>query len=76
MAGLAAKQSGALPEKTHAPTQTDFRRKIQAQYNEAMTQIDSALDLVIARTRAQIDGTGDPVSPTDILNLIETTVAV
>jgi hypothetical protein len=39
-------------------------------------QIDSALDVVIARSRAQIDRSGDPVTPTDVQNLLETAVAV
>jgi hypothetical protein len=81
MAGLAAKQSGESSENTHAPTDlkaanTDFRQRVRTQYREAMVQIDSALDVVIARSRAQIDRSGDPISPTDVQNLLETAVAV
>jgi hypothetical protein len=43
------------------PLYTEFRRKVRQQYHEAMVQIDSAIDLVIARSRAQIDRTDDPV---------------
>jgi hypothetical protein len=81
MAGLAAKQSDEPLENTHAPTElkvanTDFRQRVRTQYRDAMVQIDSALDVVIARSRAQIDRGGDPVSPTDVQNLLETAVAV
>jgi hypothetical protein len=80
MAGLAAKLRESLEDKqdpTDLPaTNADFRQKVRTQYHEAMAQIDSALDAVIARTRAQIDRRGDGVSPTDVQNLLETAVAV
>jgi hypothetical protein len=56
------------------PLYTEFRQKVRQQYHEAMVQIDSAIDLVIARSRAQIDRTDDPVSPTDVQNLLEAAV--
>src|SRR5438067_2165784 len=55
---------------------TDFRQKVREQYHQAMGQIDSAIDLIITRTRAQIDRTDDPVSPTDAQNLLEAAIAV
>jgi hypothetical protein len=58
------------------PLDTEFRQKVREQYHEAMAQIDSAIDLIIARSRAQIDHTDDPVSPTDVQNLLEAAVGV
>jgi hypothetical protein len=41
-----------------------------------MAQIDSAIDLIIARSRSQVDRSQDPVSPTDVQNLLEAAVGV
>jgi hypothetical protein len=35
------------------PIYTEFRQKIREQYHDAMVQIDSAIDLIIARSRAR-----------------------
>jgi hypothetical protein len=77
MASLVAKQS----DQSHSArdlkaVDTDFRRKVRAQYQQGIAQIDAALDLIIARTRAQIDGSGEPISPTDVQHLLETAIAV
>src|SRR6266496_2423298 len=58
------------------PLYTEFRQKVREQYHEAMVQIDSAIDLIIARSRAQTDRSDEPVSPTDVQNLLEAAVAV
>ena len=58
------------------PLYTEFRQKVRDQYHDAMAQIDSAIDLIITRSRAQIDPSDDPVSPTDVQNLLEAAVAV
>ena len=55
---------------------TDFRQTVREQYRQGMAQIDSAIDIIIARTRAQIDRTDEPVSPTDAQNLLEAAIAV
>jgi hypothetical protein len=74
MMGLAVKQN--TPVSTNVKAATDFRQKVRAQYHQAMAHIDSALDLIISRIRVQIDRKGDPVSPTDVQNLLETALAV
>ena len=58
------------------PLYTEFRQKVRQQYHEAMAQIDSAIDLIITQSRAQIDPSDDPVSPTDVQNLLEAAIAV
>src|SRR5262249_34114833 len=58
------------------PIYTEFRQKIRERYHDAMVQLDLAIDLIITRSRAQIDRTGDPVSPTDVQNLLEAAIAV
>ena len=58
------------------PLYSEFRQKVRQQYHEAMVQIDSAIDLIITRSRAQIDRTENPISPTDVQDLLETAVAV
>jgi hypothetical protein len=58
------------------PVYTEFRQKVRDQYHDAMAQIDSAIDLIITRSRAQIDRGDEPVSPTDVQNLLEAAVAV
>ena len=55
---------------------TGFRQIVREQYRQGMAKIDTAIDLVIAWRRTQIDRPDEPVTPMDALNLLEAAVAV